>query len=325
MDNLNQKWKNSRGQSRNPRPAYKDRYLRVGISFFCAVYMTTFRESDHLHVAIFDVNFWISVLFSFVMCMLLYWGIRYISKILDGKYPWREDPFRRILSQVGWGYALPVMLTYVLVAIFFRLIFQIDIAETEYVAKDFPMARMLILLANVYYMAWYLWIIPVRSKERAQQTDAPIEVFQNDNPQEESTHVNPEAENNSLYQSNNQLDILEPRKNSKELFLAETDDGTIPVPQEHIAAIFRQDDMVLLRTFDRNTMIIKQSIAVAYRAVNDHYFFKINARMIVNYKLCKSFKPGLNRKLDIQLGPPLNIKDEVSRYYVGDFIKWMER
>lgn len=312
-------------QYEHPKPKYKDKYLRLGISFFAAIYMTTFREPDHLHVAIFDVNFWISVLFSFVICLLLYWGIRHISKILDGKYPWRENPFRRILAQVGWGYGLPVMLTYVLVAIFFRLIFQIDIADTEYMAKDFPMARMLILLANLYYMAWYLWIVPHQSTGRT-----PLNKISSENIQRSGQRDKPEALenqgiNNLSHQQINQLDTTQSVHRNKELFLADTDDGMIAVPQEHIAAIFRQDNMVLLRTFDRNTMIIKQSIATAFREINAHCFFKINAHMIVNYKICKSFKPGLNRKLDLQLGPPINIKEEVSRYYVTDFIRWMER
>lgn len=309
-------------QSQHPRPKYKDKYVRLGISFFAAVYMTTFRESDHLHVAIFDLNFWISVLFSFAICLLLYWGIRHISKILDDKYPWRENPFRRILAQVGWGYALPVMLTYILVAIFFRLIFQIDIAETEYIAKDFPMARMLILLANVYYMAWYLWIVPPISTSNKQGIGSSNEGLQSS--EQINKHGDVEIENKLLHQTQLVIAGSAP-KNSKELFLADTDEGTIPVTQEHIAAIFRQDDMVLLRTFDRNTMIINQSITAAYREVNAHYFFKINAHMIVNYKICKSFKPGSNRKLDLQLGPPINVKEEVSRYCVSDFIKWMER
>ncbi len=309
-----------------PQPQYKDKYLRIGGSFFTAVYMTTFRESHHLHVAIFDVNFWISVLFSFAICLLLYWGIRYISKMLDGKYPWRENPFRRILAQVGWGFGLPVMLTYVFVAIFFRLIFQVDISETEYMDKDFPMARMLILLANVYYMAWYLWVVPPISKKSKQLPISSNESL-NDGQQNIGLALVMSEEANSLVpRQNNQLETsVAVPKMVKELFLAHTEEGIIPVPQEHIAAIFRQEDLVLLRTFDRNTMIIKQSIATAYKEVNEHYFFKINAHMIVNYKICKSFKPGRNRKLDLQLGPPINIKEEVSRYYVNDFTKWMER
>lgn len=285
-------------KSPDDRPRYRDRTFRLIISFPVAVYMTIYREIEDFFEGIFHLNFWIAVVFSYFVSVLVLWAINRISWWLDGKRKWRVDTVNRIVLQLWWGFIVPSIVTFILVALFFLLIFGIDIRETEYIQKDFPMARMLIFTGNLYYMAWYLWVVPPPGY----------------------VHESAIADWVKGTNLDNHRDMME-----KELLHARTEDGVVPVPQENIAAIFREGEYLLLRTFDRQTFRILQPVKEVAQLLNPTHFFKISPRFIVNYKICKHYKTLPNRKMKVQLGQPINAEEEISRYHAAEFIAWMER
>jgi hypothetical protein len=193
-----------------------------------------------------------------------------------------------------------ILFTFLLVLLAFFIIFDVNIIRTEYPTHDFPLVILLIVLANLYYLTYYLWLAVKHSREYFKS--API-------PEPEMKEIT--SVKGIIY--------------DKEMYFANTSSGIIVVPQDQIAVIFRQGDYVLLRTFERETYTLENSIPQVYLDLNSDHFFKINPRYIVSYPICKSFKTGTYGKLDLQLGSPMHITESVSRTLVSDFEKWMMR
>ena len=283
-----------------PRPLYLDRTFRLVISVPASAYMMLYREKENFWLAVFDVPFLIGLIFSYATCVLLLWLINRISFRLDQHNDWRQQTILRIAHQFCWGVACSVLLTFVLVTLFFYLVFGMDIRNTEYLSHDFPLVILLIILGNLYYMAYYLWLVPP-------QGFVPVNLAK-----EAMSHAKEAAMANG-------------QEKYRELFLAQTKDGIIPLSQENIAAIYRQDEFVLLKTFDRQTMALEQSINQAFSHLAPLHFFKINQGCIVNYRICQMFKPGKFGKRFLELGAPMNVTQEVTRGRVKDFEQWMDR
>ena len=285
----------------NKKPHYNDLSFRLIMSLPVSVYMMLYRERESIFEAIADINFWIGTALGFVVSFMILTLINRISKKLDSKYPWREATTVRLIYQLCWGICAMMIFTFSLVLITYWVIFGIDITRTEYPTHDFPLVILLIVLANLYYLTYYLWLV---------KSYAPLDVHM-----ESNTEVIEESA------------ITETRKNSSEhsVYLAPTSNGIIVIPQEKIAIIYRQDAYVLLKTFDRETYTLERSIPQIVPELDSIQFFRINPRCVVNYRACKSIRQGTHGKLDISFAHPLSSTDSVSRTLVQDFEKWMKR
>lgn len=275
------------------RPTYNDLTFRLLISVPAAAYMVLYRQIDSLWESFFDPSFWIGGIYSYLICILLLWIIRKVTMRLDSFCDWRRQTLFRALYQFCLGIAATVVLTFLLATLFF-FFFNTDIRDTDYVSDDLPLVVLLIILANLYYLAFYLWQVPP----------------------------------DGFVPLNKVEEVLlkqEPKETNKLLFLAETDEGIIPLVQENIAAVFRQNEYVLIKTFDRKTMTVNQAINQIYKALDSFHFFQINPRWIVNYKICLKFRTGNYGKRYLDLSAPLDSTAEVTRGRVKDFETWMRR
>lgn len=277
------------------KPIYRDLTFRILISIPAAAYMVLYREQDSLWESFFDLSFWIGGIFSYLVCLLLLWIIRRVSQRLDGFCSWRRHTLLRTLHQFCWGVAAPVILTFFLATLFF-LFFKTDIRDTDYISDDLPLVVLLIVIANVYYLAYYLWQVPPLGY-------VPLKLV-------EEVLISSEAES---------------KEKNRLLFLAETNEGIVPLVQENIAAVFRQHEYVIIKTFDRQTLTVNQAINEVYKALDSAHFFKINPRWIVNYKVCLKFKTVNYGKRFLELGTPLDTTEEVTRGRVKNFEAWIRR
>src|SRR5690606_4633683 len=142
------------------RPKYHDWVFRLFIAIPVAFYMMLYREEVRWYEALDSGSFWLGLAFSYLTCLLLLWLINRLSYRLDSWYQWRNDTLLRLLYQFALGFAAPAALTILLVSAFFHMIFGLDIQDTEYFSDDYPLVVLLILMGNLYYLVYYLWIVP---------------------------------------------------------------------------------------------------------------------------------------------------------------------
>lgn len=282
------------------RPTYQDLTFRLIVSIPPAAYMVLYREDDSLWHSLLDISFWVGGAFSYLVCILLLWIIRKVTLHLDKTTDWRRKTFSRTLQQFCWGIAATLILTFFLATLYF-LFFKMDIRDTDYIRTDLPLVASLIVLANVYYLSYFLWEVPPVGY-------VPIRLVE-DVIKSQEQHSGP-GEN----KTGNRL-----------LFLAQTDEGIIPIIQENIAAVFRQNEYVILKTFDRRTITLNQSINQVSKELDGSHFFQINPRWIVNYKICLKFSTMNYGKRYLDLAPPIDQSEEVTRGRVKDFEAWMRR
>lgn len=248
----------------------------------------------------FDISFWVGGTFSYLVCILLLWIIRKVTLRLDKTNDWRRKTLSRTLHQFCWGITATLILTFFLATLFF-LFFRTDIRDTDYIRTDLPLVAVLIVLANVYYLSYYLWEVPPVGYIPIQLVEDVMESLEQQNAPDENTNSN------------------------KLLFLAQTDEGIIPLIQENIAAVFRQQEYVILKTFDRRTITLNQSVNQVYKELDGFHFFQINPRWIVNFKICLKFSTMNYGKRYLDLASPIDQSEEVTRGRVKDFEAWMRR
>lgn len=223
--------------------------------------------------------------------------INRLTKKLDKHYSWRIHTTQRTLLQILTGLVFPALLAFYLAAIYFRVFFDISIHDTVYLEIDYLLVVLLLIVANIYYLCYYLWFIPPSGFVPLSHTNHAKGISSRD------------AE-----------------ENHKTVFLAQTSDKTIAIPMEHIAAIYIEGNYVLLRTLDKQTYtIINQSLAKAMDELNGRQFFRINPRFIVNYKLCREHQKGKNSNRELILGAPLNRTETITRSRIQEFNEWLVR
>lgn len=274
-------------QTSAPRPGYRDLAFRLVISFPAAIYITLFGENANFFEAVFHLNFWIAVAFSYLVSLLLLWAINRISYALDERYSWRRETVVRLSWQFSLGVIAPALLTFGLTTLYF-LAFGLNILDTDYLKYDFPVVVQLIIMANIYYLVYFLWIVPPDSYLRKGYA------------------------------------VWEEEGKSKGLFLAHIYEKILAVLQEDIAAIHTQEGHSLLVKFDRETIAIQQSLTLATEELDSTLFFRINKQYVVNYRLCREYKKE-NGRLFITLGAPLNSTQEVPRRKIKEFELWLKR
>lgn len=282
-----------------PLPKYNDSVFRLCIGLPVAFLFVLYGEKDHTFFeAILHFNFWIAIGATYIIVQLLMLYINWLPKKLDKHYRWRRHALQRTLLQFMLGLLFPALFAFYLAALYFWLFFGINIHDTLYLQFDYTLVVLLLVVANVYYLCYYLWLVPPVGFVPITLAKHKIE--------ELSGSFNTEGSN-------------------KRIFLAQTKDKTIAIPSEDIAAIFIEGEYILLRTFGRETHTIIQSLTRAMDELDARQFFRINPRFIVNIRMCKEHHSAGNGNRELLLGSPLNRTEKITRSRVQEFNEWLVR
>jgi DNA-binding LytR/AlgR family response regulator len=138
-------------------PGYRDLYFRIGLSLLGAHFLIAFGEKESLFELLLMWDYYRSLLFGFLIAFLLISFIRFVFLRLDKKYDWKEHTAKRAVLQSLWGVAIPAILAFLLAAVFFA-IHGINILKTLYLKFDFPVIVLMLVLLNMYYLAYYFFL-----------------------------------------------------------------------------------------------------------------------------------------------------------------------
>lgn len=142
-------------------PRYNDGVFRLFIGIPVAMMFVLYGETEYTFFeAIMYTNFWIAVGVSYIIVQLLMLYINWLSGKLDKHYCWRLHTTQRTMLQILTGLVVPALFAFYLAALYFRLFFDISIHDTVYLDVDYVLVVLLLIVANVYYLSYYLWFIP---------------------------------------------------------------------------------------------------------------------------------------------------------------------
>lgn len=266
---------------------YRDIYFRIILALFSAHIILQFAAHENIFQLWTSWFYYRDLALSFLIAFLLVNEVYWVTVKLDKRYDWREYTAERIGLQLTFGLITPCVTAFLLAVGYFR-IFGLNIFETEYLRLDFPVIVIMIVLLNVYYLAFYFYRQWRLSESR----------------QLESTHV---------------------YKERRKIFVVQKGVKNIPIPVEAISYIYHDGEFNFLRTREREDFMISQPLDDLQKQLPESLFFRVNRQMIVNFNACQHFEPLDFGKLELNVSPPMKEPVIISQKRAKSFRDWIDR
>jgi len=270
------------------RVRYNDIYFRLIAALIAAHCIVAFGVEETLFQMLLDRDYYISLLGSFVIASILINMVYFATTKLDKHYDWSERPVERVGLQVLCGWMFPGLFAFLLAFFYFRS-YGIKILNTPYLKYDYPVILLMILLLNLYYLAFYFYLKMKMA---------------------EITTLNGRSV---------------PGEHVKTVFIVSRGTKTIPLSLESISYFYRDNDYNFLRTFEKEDFLVQQTLDEVQQQLDDSQFFRANRRIILNFKAFQQFKPIEHGKLELVVDPPTKEHIIVSQKRAKSFREWINR
>jgi hypothetical protein len=150
---------------------YRNSRFRVVISLLASVYILLHGHTLDVIVQSFTMPaFYLAILISFPITLLLVYLIHRVTIWLDKEHDWREDYKERLWWQFLFGFLFPSLVDLGLIS-FHSMIMGIDFSESPFLLYDYPMIVSFILLLNMYYVIRYLFLTDSRKTNSKEKTE----------------------------------------------------------------------------------------------------------------------------------------------------------
>lgn len=271
------------------RPAvqYKDLYFRLILSLAAAHIIVMFGERHSLSELLLMPEYYISVAASFLIAFTLVSTVRWVTLKLDRRYDWMDEPLQRTGMQILLVVIGPGLLAFLLAAIYFK-IQGLNILDTVYLRLDFPVILLMLVMLNLYYVAYYFY---------------------------------QHAKNAKVFTSSK----AHADQQGKETFIVSAGTKNIPLTVEDVSYFFRAHDVNYLRTVDGKDYMISQSLDEVQQQVDTRQFFRANRQILVTFKACRHFESLPYGKLQLFVQPEYKGSIIISQKRAKEFKEWMER
>lgn len=315
---------------------YGDRLFRGIACLFAAHIVVMMGEEISSFEAFMIPSYYPTLAINYGIALLVAAAVKKVTVILDKKFDWYADIWRRALLQLTFGIAGVSLLSFFLVAIYF-LSFGQDIKASGYFYDEFPFSISLITILNLYYVVYYFYVNPRPSKQ-------PIVL--NEFFTEEKDRFHSENVVNTLFKSKSRelpavSNVKQNKENRKtrEILIIDTHMRSIPVKVRKIAMFFIYDKTVFVRMNDMKSLseCYQYTVKMAdiMQLLDSRQFFRINRQCIINFDVIGAYEVNGKNVLIVpkeEHGKLEGIGDcdwdrivTVSVDKVADFKAWMNR
>lgn len=140
-----------------PQKRYFSIYVRILLSFLGSIYLIIEGQHKPVMAIIQQKNFYVSLVFSFFIAMVLLKVIHYISINLDKGWDWKRRPVLRLALQVVFGFLIVLYLNLLLVKGVFHLL-DADFKKSGYMLVEFPKVKW--MLGTINFLYWIKAMAP---------------------------------------------------------------------------------------------------------------------------------------------------------------------
>lgn len=265
---------------------YKDFWLKIIGCLAASEVIDSIGRSESLFYRLSTLVFYKDLIAGFVISLLLWEIVRFVTKRLDKKFDWMQHPVQRISLQVVFGVVLPSVLCFVFTMVFMRIAYDQDIFKTTWLHSEYFAVVLIILLINLIYFTWWLFLkmkwtgnFSVNGSASATFSPQPVEVTKG-----------------------NANVILSP---------------------EEIAYVFLDGDYSFITTQEGENYVTTYSLDELFKKLGGVSFFRANRQSIISRRSCKSYRSIENGKIALELVPPSKNEVIVSQKRAKDFRKWI--
>lgn len=272
---------------------YNDLYFRIIAALLAAHCIVAFGDKETLFQLLLDKYYYMALGSSFVIALILVSIVNFVTRKLDRFYDWKQYPVERTGLQLLAGLVLPAVVALLLAALYFKLN-GLDIFKTLYLQIDFPVIVGMILLFNLYYLAYYFYL-RMRMAETA------------------------------VAHATGNANIAPDKSEAKEVIIASRGAKNIPIPVEKISYIYHQDQYNFIRTSDKEDFLVTDPLDTIQQQLSPKQFFRVNRQMLVNFNSCRHFENIENQKLRLYVLPEPKEPIIISQKRAKEFKDWMAR
>lgn len=271
----------------NKQQGYHDFYFRLILSLIAAHFIVALGETESFFQMLLSWDYYRSLLYSVVIAFMLVSLVNLVTIKLDTRFDWNEQPTKRIGLQLALALILPAILAFLLATLYFRL-FDIDIFVTRYLTYDFPVILLMLLLINVYYVAFYFY-----KQWKFTRDSLPTEPVQKNSP-------------------------------TKDVIMTYKADKAVPVSIKNILYLYHANDYNFLRTINGEDILVEHTLDELEKMLPDQLFFRVNRQFIVSRQACKNYSLLSYGKLELNVEPAFNSTITISQKRAPAFKKWLE-
>jgi LytTr DNA-binding domain len=262
-------------------------WFRAIIALIASTYILIHGHDLNLIIRAFkgDPNFYLALLISYLITLLLVYLIHWTTVKLDSKHDWRKNTYERIFWQSLFAVILPILIDLGLMSIYSAFLGEVFI-ESRFLLVDFPIIVSFIILLNMYYVIHYL----IKTEPKSVVEDG----------------KNVEADE------------------SPNILTIDYDHAFIQLYPTDILCFYRSGNLIKVVT-NQKEYTTKGSLslnALEIQYFNDG-FLRINRGVIINMKTVKGFYPINNLRLNVIFHEPITVKDSQTDLFIvtGKYIR----
>lgn len=125
-------------------------YVRFLLAFLASIYIIIEGQHKPALVVIQQKNFYYSLIFSFIIAMLVLKYIHYLSLYLDKRWDWNKKPVIRLMLQLGFGFFFALYLDLLLAKGLYHML-DVDFEKSGYMLVEFPKIKWMLGTLNFIY------------------------------------------------------------------------------------------------------------------------------------------------------------------------------
>ncbi len=232
-------------------------------------------------------DYYRSLFYSFVIAFILVNIVYLVTIRLDKKIDWKQHTIQRVGLQILAGIIFPAFLAFILAYFYFRSFGLNIFVNTYYLRFDFPVVVLMLMLFNIYYLAFYFY----RKWQLLEQEKDHKPLFKDD---------------------------------AATTFIVQRGTKNIPITVGDICYFYHNENYNFLRTFEKEDFLIAESLEEVEQQLPPT-FFRANRQIIVSIKACDHFQSLEFNKLELFTQPPFKQPIVISQKKTRSFKEWMKR
>ena len=267
---------------------YKDFWFKIFGCLLASYIIDALDRQETIFERLSSKYFYIDLAGGFVIALILWEFVRFITRYLDKRLSWSEQPVKRLVLQLLLGVVLPSLLSFVFTWIWMGLAYDQDIFRTSWLNNEFYTVILIILLINLIYFTWWLYLNWKQQSALALQG-------------------NPVTDTDTAHKT------IEVSKAGK----------TFLLPQTDIAYCYLSNGYCYIKPFAGDVFVTSYTLDEVSRMLGDFLFFRVNRQFLVSRKSCSAYKSIENGKIELDLVPTYKTAVVVSQKRAHTFRKWV--
>ena len=274
---------------------YKDFWVKIVGSLLASEIIDSVGRDESIFRRLTSFHFYTDLLGGFVIALVLWEIIRFVTRRLDLHYDWFGKPVQRVLLQFAFGVLTPALLSFFFTLVFMKLAYNQDIFETQWLTNEFYTVILIIILINLVYFTWWLY--------------------------HRSNSISVEIQENQLVTGSEPV-ISDVSTRSAVLQVTKGEKNFLLVHDE-IAYVFLDGGYTYIKTRSGDSFVSTYTLDELSRLFDPLGFFRVNRQIIISRHSCKSYQSIENGKIQVELLQETRFPVIVSQKRARDFRKWI--